>query len=149
MPTSRMDDVPDARRRLMARVRSADTKPEMIVRSIAHALGYRYRLHVRSLPGSPDLVFPRKRKVIFVHGCFWHRHDGCGRTTFPKTRADYWNAKFLANVARDAAQAAALRELGWSTLTIWECETRNLLSLQRMISRFLSDDAATAKLSPN
>jgi DNA mismatch endonuclease (patch repair protein) len=135
-----MDDVPDARRRLMANVRSANTKPEMIVRRIAHALGYRYRLYVRSLPGSPDLVFPRKRKVIFVHGCFWHRHEGCSRTTFPKTRADYWNAKFSANVARDAAQATALCGLGWSVLAIWECETRDLPALQKKISRFLSND---------
>lgn len=149
MPSNRMDDVPDARRRLMANVRSADTKPEMSVRRIAHGLGYRYRLHVRSLPGSPDLVFPRKRKVIFVHGCFWHRHEGCGRTTFPKTRADYWNAKFSANVARDAAQAIALRGLGWSVLTIWECETRDQPTLRQMISHFLSDDAASEELSPN
>lgn len=147
MPTSRMDDVPEARRRLMANVRSANTKPEMIVRSITHALGYRYRLHVRSLPGSPDLVFRRKRKVIFVHGCFWHRHDGCSRTTFPRTRADYWNAKFSANVARDAAQATALRELGWLVLTIWECETRDLPALQQKISRFLSNDVASTEPS--
>lgn len=140
VPTNRMDDVPDARRRLMASVRSANTKPEMIVRSIAHALGYRYRLHVRCLPGSPDLVFPRHRKVIFVHGCFWHRHAGCSRTTFPNTRSDYWNAKFSANIARDVAQATALRGLGWSILTIWECETRDLPALEQTISRFLSGD---------
>lgn len=144
MPTSRMDNVPDARRRLMASIRSANTKPEMIVRSIAHALGYRYRLHVRSLPGSPDLVFPRMKKAIFVHGCFWHRHEGCTRTTFPKTRADYWNAKFSANVARDAAQATALRKLGWLVLTIWECETCDHTALQRTISLFLSNDRASA-----
>lgn len=124
----------------MAKVRSADTKPEMIVRRTAHALGYRYRLHVRALPGSPDLVFPRLKKAIFVHGCFWHRHAGCNRTTFPKTRADYWNAKFAANVARDAAQETKLLGLGWSVLTIWECQTRDVFGLQRMISRFLSDD---------
>jgi DNA mismatch endonuclease (patch repair protein) len=144
-----MDDVPDARRRLMANVRSANTKPEITVRRVAFGLGYRYRLHVRSLPGSPDLVFPRKKKVIFVHGCFWHRHDGCSRTTFPKTRADYWNAKFSANVARDAAQATELQERGWSALTIWECETCDLSVLRRMISHFLSDDAASAEPSPN
>lgn len=133
----------------MANVRSANTKPEMIVRRVAHGLGYRYRLHVRSLPGSPDLVFPRKKKVIFVHGCFWHRHDGCSRMTFPKTRADYWNAKFSANVARDAVQATALRELGWSVLTIWECETRDHLALRDMISQFLADDVASEDLAPN
>nr|WP_245474101.1 very short patch repair endonuclease [Mesorhizobium sp. M2A.F.Ca.ET.042.01.1.1] len=126
----------------MANVRSANTKPELIVRSVAHSLGYRYRLHVRSLPGSPDLVFPRKRKVIFVHGCFWHRHYGCSRTTVPRTRADYWNAKFSANVTRDAAQVIALRELGWSVLTIWECETQDLPALQQNISRFISDGVA-------
>lgn len=149
MPTSRIDDVPDARRRLMAKVRSANTKPEMIVRRTAHALGYRFRLHVRTLPGSPDLVFPRCKKVIFVHGCFWHRHDGCSRMTFPKARADYWNAKFSANIARDAAQAAALRTLGWSVLTIWECETSDLQGLRRTIPRFLSDDATSAAHAPS
>lgn len=133
----------------MANVRSANTKPEMIVRRVAHGLGYRYRLHVRSLPGSPDLVFPRKKKVIFVHGCFWHRHDGCSRTTVPKTRTDYWNAKFSANVLRDAAQATALRGLGWSVLTIWECETRDHPALRQVISRFLSGDAASGEFSPN
>lgn len=133
----------------MANVRSANTKPEMIVRRVAHGLGYRYRLHVSSLPGSPDLVFPQMKKVIFVHGCFWHRHDGCSRTTTPKTRAEYWNAKFSANVARDAAQAKALRELGWKVLTIWECETREQPALRQMISQFLSDDAASGEFSSN
>ncbi|WP_449396790.1 very short patch repair endonuclease [Devosia riboflavina] len=144
-----MHGVPDARRRLMANVRSANTKPEMIVRRLTHALGYRYRLHVRSLPGSPDLVFSGKRKLIFVHGCFWHRHEGCNLTTFPKTRADYWNAKFAANVARDAAQEAALWQQGWSVLTIWECETRDLLALQQRISGFLSNDTQAPDLPPN
>lgn len=147
MPTNRMNHVPDARRRLMANIRSADTKPEMIVRRATHALGFRYRLHVRSLPGSPDLVFARQRRVIFVHGCFWHRHDGCRRTTFPKTRAEYWSEKFAANVARDAAQAIALRELGWSILTIWECETRDLSAVRQAISHFLSEDATSQRPS--
>jgi DNA mismatch endonuclease (patch repair protein) len=143
------ETVSPERSALMARVRGKNTKPEMVVRRIVHGLGYRYRLHVRSLPGSPDLVFPRKRKIIFVHGCFWHRHEGCGRTTFPKTRADYWSAKFSANVARDAAQATSLRRLGWSVLTIWECEIREVPALPRMISHFLSDDPVSAEPSSN
>jgi DNA mismatch endonuclease (patch repair protein) len=107
----------------MARVRAKGSKPELTVRRVAHALGYRFRLHRRDLPGTPDLIFARFRKVIFVHGCFWHRHEGCRRTTTPKTRAEYWEQKFKENVARDAARLDELRALGWEALVIWECET--------------------------
>src|SRR5688572_7203379 len=113
MPRHPFQAVEPARRALMARVRAKNSKPETAVRSAAHALGYRFRLHRRDLPGTPDLVFPSRRKVIFVHGCFWHRHPGCARTSSPKTRATYWEKKFQANVARDAARLAELRELGW------------------------------------
>jgi DNA mismatch endonuclease (patch repair protein) len=125
------------RRALMARVKSRDSRPELAVRRGAHALGFRFRLHRRDLPGTPDLVFPRLNKVIFVHGCFWHRHPGCSRTTSPKTRAAYWEEKFQANIARDAARLAELRELGWEVLVVWECETFNRAALSERLRSFL------------
>jgi DNA mismatch endonuclease (patch repair protein) len=106
----------------MAAVKSRDTTPELIVRRLAHALGYRYRLHLRSLPGAPDLVFPRLRKVIFVSGCFWHRHT-CGRCRIPATRRSYWLAKIDRNAARDLRVQRALRRLGWGVMVVWECQT--------------------------
>src|SRR5690606_17349794 len=113
------------------------SEPELRVRRVAHELGYRFRLHRRDLPGSPDLVFPRLRKAIFVHGCFWHRHPGCARATSPKTRAEYWQEKFLRNVARDAARLTELRELGWDVLVVWECETTNQRALAATLLSFL------------
>jgi DNA mismatch endonuclease, patch repair protein len=106
----------------MARVTGRDTRPEMAVRRAAHALGLRYRLHRPDLPGRPDLVFPRHRGVIFVHGCFWHRHPGCRRTTSPKTRREFWQAKFDANIERDRRAYATLEADGWRVVVIWECE---------------------------
>src|SRR4051812_5907882 len=100
----------------MSKVRSGDTKPEMVVRRLLHGEGYRYRLHDRRLPGSPDIVFASRRKAIFVHGCFWHRHPGCRRATTPKTRTSFWEAKFAANVARDQRQLQSLDKLGWNVL---------------------------------
>ena len=109
-----MTDVVSNERRswIMSRVKSADTSPELAVRSMVHRLGYRFRLHRRDLPGAPDLVFPRYKKVVFVHGCFWHRHAGCRFATTPATNADFWARKFAGNVKRDAAKTA-LRSLGW------------------------------------
>ena len=109
----------------------------MVVRKAVHALGYRYRLHVRELPGSPDLVFPSRRKVIFVHGCFWHRHHACRLTTTPKTKVDFWQAKFAANVARDERVIANLKSLGWGALTIWQCEAKPGAVLEKRILDFL------------
>ena len=126
-----------ARSALMSRVRSKNTKPEMVVRRVAHSLGYRFRLARSDLPGTPDLVFPRHRKIIFVHGCFWHRHEGCPRTTVPKTRAPFWQAKFDRNVARDQETSAALAALGWDVLTIWECETKNPDTIRQKILEFI------------
>ena len=127
---------------LMARVRGRDTAPERAVRSAAHSLGYRFRLHRRNLPGTPDLTFPRLRKVIFVHGCFWHRHAGCGRTTTPKTRAAYWREKFERNVERDRRNSARLGALGWEVLVVWECETFDRTELLATLSRFLQGASA-------
>ena len=126
-----------SRSALMARVRGKDTKPEMVVRRVAHALGYRFRLHRRDLPGSPDLVFPNRRKVIFVHGCFWHRHPGCRRATTPKTRAEFWLAKFERNVERDVRKEIELMAAGWEVLVIWECETRDPDGISSKLRIFL------------
>lgn len=115
---------------IMRAVKRAHTKPEIIVRQALHALGLRFRLHRRDLPGSPDIVLPRLRTVIFVHGCFWHRHPGCRYATTPKSRQEYWLPKFEANVERDAGKEAQLRELGWRVAVIWECETKSLEALE-------------------
>jgi DNA mismatch endonuclease (patch repair protein) len=126
----------------MARIRGAHTTPEKTVRSLAHRSGYRYRLHRRDLPGTPDLVFPRLRKVIFVHGCFWHRHPGCRMTTTPKTRREFWQKKFDGNVRRDARAMERLNESGWEVLVVWECETRSLPTLTRKLDAFLGGSGA-------
>ena len=130
---------PAERSRVMRAVRSGDTTPELVMRRIVHALGYRYRLHARDLPGRPDLVLPRLGKAIFVHGCFWHRHAcDAGRST-PASRVEYWQAKFARNVERDRSNLRKLRRLGWSVLVVWECQTRAARRevFQRRIARFL------------
>ena len=131
------EPIDPARSALMARVRGRNTKPEMTVRRLLHAAGFRYRLHAQELPGRPDLVFRRRRKAIFVHGCFWHRHEGCPKSTIPKTRVAFWSEKFKQNKERDARNEAALRQQGWSVMTVWECETRDLPHLLKRISEFL------------
>ena len=134
-----MESVSSSRRSdIMRRVRSLNTAPEMRVRKTAHALGYRFRLHRRDLPGKPDLVFPGRRKVIFVHGCFWHQHPGCKRgDRRPRTNTDYWDAKLAANRARDSANTARLTEAGWGVLVIWECETHDERALTQRLKDFL------------
>jgi DNA mismatch endonuclease (patch repair protein) len=129
---------PTRRSYLMSRVRSRDTEPEMAVRRTAHGLGFRFRLHARELPGSPDLVFPRLRSLVFVHGCFWHRHPGCEKASNPSTRIEFWRAKFGRNIARDAAVRRELEALGWRILVVWECEAKDLKGLRVLIGRFLS-----------
>jgi len=121
----------------MSRVKSKDTKPEIIVRKLAHSLGYRFRLHRKDLPGTPDLTFPSRMKVIFVHGCFWHRHRGCRKTTTPKTNMDFWKNKFRKNIQRDKNSIEQLKGLGWKALVIWECETKNIEEIQKKIVDFL------------
>ncbi len=118
----------------MRAVRREGTGPEIAVRKAAHALGLRFRLHRKDLPGTPDLVFPKHRVCLFVHGCFWHRHPGCSKATTPKTRRDYWIPKFEENVARDARVAQALHDAGWRVETIWECETRDPIRLRRRLA---------------
>jgi DNA mismatch endonuclease (patch repair protein) len=109
----------------MSRVGSKGTSPEIRVRRLAHAMGLRFRLHRKNLPGKPDLAFPKYRAVLFVHGCFWHRHPGCPKASTPKSRIEFWNAKFASNVARDRRSEAALRAQGWRVFAIWECETKS------------------------
>ena len=124
----------------MARIRATDTKPEVAVRRLLHTLGYRYRLHRRDLPGTPDICFPGRRKAIFVHGCFWHRHDGCARTTTPQTRTSFWEDKFRKNVVRDRMNMTDLTELGWDVMVVWECEIRNLKTLASRLLGFLDGE---------
>ena len=127
---------PADRGRLMGRVRSKDTKPELAVRRIAHRLGYRFRLHRRDLPGSPDLVFPSRKKVIFVHGCYCHRHN-CKKATTPRTNVNFWQKKFVDNVARDMRNMNDLAEKGWDALVVWQCETERVDSLGEKMVDFL------------
>jgi len=137
---------PAQRSENMRRIKSKDMKPEMTVRSLVHALGYRYRLHRSDLPGKPDLVFSPRRKVIFVHGCFWHGHDnpGCvdGQRR-PKSNLDYWLPKLARNQQRDQARIAELGQLGWSAMVIWECETRDSTSLAERLRHFLTSSVVS------
>jgi DNA mismatch endonuclease (patch repair protein) len=123
----------------MAAVHSEDTGPEMAVRRILHGLGYRYRLHVRALPGRPDMVFPARRKIVFVHGCFWHRHGDCQYATSPKTRKVFWQSKFADNVERDRRAKRELKRMGWTVLTVWQCELKKRERLTRRLNDFLSN----------
>ena len=125
------------RSEVMGRIGGANTRPELRVRSILHRLGYRFRLHAGDLPGRPDIVLPRYRTVILVHGCFWHRHPGCRYATTPATRRKFWTAKFDANVRRDRRVARRLRRLGWSVLTVWECQLRQPARLAGRLDRAL------------
>lgn len=135
-----VDHVDRAKRSLiMAAVHSENTSPEIAVRKIVHGLGYRFRLHVGKLLGRPDLVFTSRRKVIFVHGCFWHRHRNCRYTTSPKTRRKFWEAKFTANVKRDRRVQRELRRTNWAVLTVCQCELQNRERLARRLDDFLSN----------
>jgi len=127
---------PEQRSHMMSGIRSKDTKPELIVRSVLHSLGYRFRLHRRDLPGSPDIVMPRHETVIFVHGCFWHRHTGCKFAYSPKSRMEFWEKKFEKNIERDRRVQRQLRQLGWRVIVVWECQTSDLAALsERLCSR--------------
>jgi DNA mismatch endonuclease (patch repair protein) len=128
---------PKERSEIMARVRSKNSRPEMLVRRRVFALGYRYRLHQKSLPGCPDIVFRPRHKVIFVHGCFWHRHARCALARMPKSRLDFWKPKLEGNKRRDARNERALARKGWKVLTIWECQLGETERLDLAIRRFL------------
>ncbi|MFH0911233.1 MAG: DNA mismatch endonuclease Vsr [Planctomycetota bacterium] len=131
---------PKQRSERMSRIRAKDTKPEMLVRHLVHRMGYRFRLHSRKLPGCPDLVFQSRGKVVFVHGCFWHRHPRCGNDRPPKSRRDFWLPKLRANRERDKMCQHALRRLGWGVLVVWECETRNRVKLAKRIRKFMEGE---------
>ncbi|MBE1423979.1 DNA mismatch endonuclease (patch repair protein) [Desulfomicrobium macestii] len=123
----------------MSRIRGKDSAPEIRLRRLVHKLGYRYRLHVKELPGTPDLVFPSRRAVIFMHGCFWHRHEGCKLARLPKSKLDFWKKKLDSNKNRDALQQQRLYELGWRVLVIWECELDDADRLVMTIRKFLDE----------
>lgn len=128
---------PLERSQRMARVKSKGTKPEMLVRRLVFSMGYRYRLHGSRLPGHPDMVFKGRRKVVFVHGCFWHRHERCSLARLPKSRLDFWLPKLEGNRQRDAQKLEQLCQQGWKSLVIWECELKDLGSLEKRLRAFL------------
>ncbi|MFJ3047281.1 very short patch repair endonuclease [Herbaspirillum chlorophenolicum] len=136
-----MDTLTSAERSIrMGRIKGKNTKPEMFVRRLIHGMGYRYRLHVRHLPGRPDLVFKGRRKIIFVHGCFWHRHSDCHLARLPKSRLDFWKPKLEQNKARDEIVKRELQSQGWSVLIVWECELSDQERLANRIQDFLTDN---------
>lgn len=122
----------------MSRIKGKDTKPEVLVRSVLHQLGFRFRLHRSDLPGKPDITLPKHRTVIFVHGCFWHRHSGCRLAYTPKSNEAFWSEKLASNVKRDKRNQSALRKLGWSVLIVWECQTQDRNRLQKRLLARLS-----------
>jgi len=124
----------------MSRIRCKDTKPETQLRKIVHALGFRYRLHANKLPGRPDIVFSRRKKLIFLHGCFWHHHAKCRDGRIPNSREDYWRPKLVGNKNRDVENRRHLRRLGWRSLVIWECELAARKKIERKVQRFLERD---------
>lgn len=144
---------PEKRSEIMGRVKGRDTKPERAVRSLIHRMGFRFRLHASQLPGRPDIVLPRHRKVIFVHGCFWHQHPGCRRAKLPQTRAEWWKSKLTRNSQRDSETQEQLRQQGWEVLVIWQCQLRDPCRLEAELRKFLdpqpsltdSDDLSTTR----
>ena len=135
-----MKETPEQRSGVMRAVKGRDTAPEMTVRRLAHQMGYRFRLHRKDLPGTPDLVFPGLHKVIFVNGCFWHGHDCARGARAPKANAAYWRTKITRNILRDAANMVALKAIDWRATVIWECELRDLARVKRRLAGFLSQE---------
>jgi DNA mismatch endonuclease (patch repair protein) len=129
---------PEKRRWLMGRVKNRNTDPERIVRSMLHRMGLRFRLHGKKLPGSPDIVLARHRAVVFVHGCFWHGHEGCPRATRPTTNVEFWNKKIDKNIGRDRQARAMLERSGWQVLTVWQCMTKDPDGLRSLLERFFA-----------
>jgi DNA mismatch endonuclease (patch repair protein) len=138
---------PEQRSALMSRIRAKNTRPELIVRRLLHSLGYRFRLHRRDLPGTPDLAFPGRRKVVMIHGCFWHGH-GCAAGQLPKSRPEFWAPKITANRGRDARNLRALRSSGWSVAVIWGCEMKDPEKVQARLVRFLGEPGGGKRSLP-
>ena len=136
-----MTDVYDKDKRswVMSRVGAKNTKPEILVRKIVHGMGFRFRLHHAGLPGKPDIVLPRHKKIIFVHGCFWHGHEGCKRAKRPNSNIDFWNKKINRNIFRDNEAKLCLEDMGWKVLTIWECQTVDIPILKKVLEDFLNE----------
>ena len=122
----------------MSAIKSKNTKPEIAVRKLLHSMGYRFRLHGKDLPGSPDIVLPKYKIVIFVHGCFWHRHENCKYASTPKTRQEFWEIKFKANVKRDLEIQEKIKNLDWRSVVIWECEIKNKIFLERKLRKLFN-----------
>ena len=133
MSSEVIHEVSEQRSRNMSAIISKNTKPEIKVRKVLHSMGYRFRLHSKDLPGSPDIVLPKYKTVIFVHGCFWHRHENCKYASTPKTRQEFWNKKFTENIKRDLEIQDKIKNLDWRSVVIWECETRNIENLRDKI----------------
>ena len=138
MSSEEIHKVSEQRSRNMSAIKSKNTKPEIKVRKVLHSMGYRFRLHSKDLPGSPDIVLPKYKTIIFVHGCFWHRHENCKYASTPKTRKEFWENKFRANVKRDLEIQEKIKNIGWKYVVIWECEARNIESIEEKIKRFLN-----------
>lgn len=138
----------EKRSELMSKVRTSGTAPEMIVRRKLHSLGFRYRLHIKTLPGKPDIVLPKHRAVVFIHGCFWHHHENCPKSKLPTTNAEFWSNKIRGNVLRDAKNISDLESLGWRTLIVWECEVKSGAYLARVL-RFLGQGSAELVPAPS
>lgn len=130
---------PKERSERMSRIRGKDSAPEMKLRRLVHGMGFRYRLHVKELPGKPDLVFPSKHAVIFMHGCFWHRHEGCKLARLPKSKLDFWKTKLEANKERDLLHQRQLQNLGWRVLVVWECEMSDMDHVSAIVRGFLCE----------
>ena len=130
--------VSEQRSRNMSAIKSKNTKPEIAVRKLLHSMGYRFRLHRKDLPGSPDIVLPKYKTVIFVHGCFWHRHENCKYASTPKTRKEFWENKFKVNLKRDAEVQEKIKNIGWQSVVIWECDTRNISFMKNKIEKLLN-----------
>lgn len=128
---------PNERSKRMSLIRGKDSSPELKLRRLVHGMGFRYRLHVKDLPGKPDLVFPSRRAVIFMHGCFWHRHPGCKLARMPKSKLDFWRPKLEGNRERDLRNQEMLKKLGWHVLVVWECEVENIEKVSNKVREFL------------
>ena len=133
MSSEVMHKISEQRSRNMSAIKSKNTKPEIAVRKLLHSMGYRFRLHRKDLPGSPDIVLPKYKTVIFVHGCFWHRHENCKYASTPKTRKEFWESKFKANVKRDKEIQEKIKNIGWQSSVIWECELKDIDNLRDKI----------------